>query len=84
MKLLSLQPNFEIAEEVEISAVNLMEVHVSRARQSDLGPSAVSESVSVAPGILKPEPVREMMETIEQFQQIIDQGQEVLGSLSAH
>jgi hypothetical protein len=49
-----------------------MEAHVPQARQSDLGPSAVSKSVSVSPGILKPEPVREMMETIEQFQQTID------------
>ena len=84
MKLLSSQPDFEIAEEVEISAVNLMEAHVPQAGQSDLGPSAVSESVSVPPGILKPEPVREMMETIEQFQQTIDQRQEALGSLSTH
>ena len=73
MKLLSLQPNFEIAEEVEISAVNLMEAHVSRSRQSDLGPSAVSKSVSVSLGVLKPEPFWEMIETIEQFQQTIDQ-----------
>jgi hypothetical protein len=49
-----------------------MEARVPQARQSDLGPSAVSKSVSVSPGILKPEPVREMMETIEQFQQTID------------
>ena len=68
----SAPPNLEIAEEVEISAVNLMEANVPPARQSDLGPSAVSKSVSVSPGILKPEPVREMMETIEQFQQTID------------
>jgi hypothetical protein len=40
--------------------------------------------VSVLPGILKPEPEREMMETIEQFQQTIDQRQEALDSLSAH
>jgi hypothetical protein len=52
-------------------------------RGSQTGPSAVSESVSVSPGILKPEPVREMMETVEQFQQIIDQRQEALDSLSA-
>ena len=64
--------NFEVAEEVGISAVNLMEAHVPPARQSDFGPSAVSKSVSVSPGILKPESVREMMETIEQFQQTID------------
>ena len=61
-----------------------MEAHVPQARQSDLGPSAVSESVSVSPGILKPEPVREMMDAVEQFQQIIDQRQEALDSLSAH
>ena len=80
----SAPPNFEVAEEVEISAVNLMEAHVPPARQSDLGPSAFSESVSVSPSILKPEPVREMMETIEQFQQTIGQRQEALGSLFAH
>ena len=68
----SAPPNFEIAEEVEISAVNLMKAHVPPARQSDHRPSAVSKSVSVSPGILKPEPVREMMEKIEQFQQTID------------
>ena len=61
-----------------------MEAHVPQARQSDLGPSVVSESVSVSTGILKPEPVREMMDTVEQFQQIIDQRQEALDFLSAH
>lgn len=75
-------PNLEIAEEIEISNVNLMEAYKPPAPPSDAGLSADSESMDVSSGIPKPVQVQEMMETIEQFQQTIDQRKEALDSLS--
>ena len=66
-------PNFEIAEEIEISDVNLMEAYVPPAPRSDAGQSADSASMRVPSGIPEPEWVQKMMVTIEQFQQTIDQ-----------
>ena len=66
-------PNFEIAEEIEISDVNLMEVYVPPAPRLDAGQSADSGSMSVPSGIPEPEQVQKMRATIEQFQQTIDQ-----------
>jgi hypothetical protein len=77
----SLSADFEIAEEIEILDVNLMEAYVPPAPRSDAGQSADSESMSVPSGI--PEPVQKMMVTIEQFQQTIDQKKEALNFLSA-
>ena len=76
-------PNFEIAEEIEISDVNLMEAYVPPAPRSDAGQSADSASMSVPSGIPEPERVQKMMVTIEQFQQTIDQKKEALDFLSA-
>lgn len=76
-------PNFEIAEEIEILDVNLMEAYVPPAPRSDAGQSADSESMSVPSGIPEPERVQKMMVTIEQFQQTIDQKKQALNFLSA-
>ena len=66
-------PNFEIAEEIEISDVNLMKVYVPPAPRLDAGQSADSGSMSVPSGIPEPEQVQKMRATIEQFRQTIDQ-----------
>ena len=78
-------PNFEIAEEIEISDVNLVEAYVPPAPRSDAGQSADSGSMSVPSGIPEPEPeqVQKMRATIEQFQQTIDQKKDALDFLSA-
>jgi hypothetical protein len=76
-------PNFEIAEEIEISDVNLMEAYVPPAPRSGAGQSADSESMGVPSGIPEPEQVQKMRATIEQFQQTIDQKKETLDFLSA-
>ena len=76
-------PNLEIAEEVEISDVNLIEAYVPPVPRSDAGQSADSESTGVPSGIPEPEQVQKMRETIEQFQQTIDQKKEALDFLPA-
>lgn len=76
-------PNLEIAEEIEISDVNLMETYKPPTPLEDTGQSAGSESMSVSAGILEPGKVQEMTETIKLFQQSIDQKKEALDSLSA-
>ena len=75
-------PNFEIAEEIEISNVNLIEAYVPPVPRSDAGQSADSESTGVPSGIPEPGQVQEMRATIEQFQQTIDQKKEALDILS--
>lgn len=76
-------PNLEIAEEVEISDVNLIEAYVPPVPRSDAGQSADSESTGVPSGIPEPEQVQKMRATIEQFQQTIDQKKEALDFLPA-
>jgi hypothetical protein len=76
-------PNLEIAEEVEISDVNLIEAYVPPVPRSDAGESADSESMGVPSGMPEPEQFQKMKATIEQFQQTIDQKKEALDSLSA-
>ena len=75
-------PNFEIAEEIEISNVNLIEAYVPPVPRSDAGQSADSKSTGVPSGIPEPGQVQEMRATIEQFQQTIDQKKEALDILS--
>ena len=75
-------PNLEIAEEIEISNVNLIEAYVPPVPRSDAGQSADSESTGVPSGIPEPGQVQEMRATIEQFQQTIDQKKEALDILS--
>lgn len=76
-------PNLEIAEEIKISDVNLVEAYVPPAPPSDTGQAADSEPMSVTPGIPQPQQVQEMMETIEQFQETINQRKEALDAVSA-
>ena len=73
-------PNFEIAEEIEISDVNLIEAYVPPAPRSDAGQSTDSESTGVPSGIPEPEQVQKMRATIEQFQLTIDQKKKPLTS----
>ncbi len=75
-------PNLEIAEEIEISDVNLMEAYMPPTPPEDTGQSANPESMSVSAGIPGPEKVQEMTKTIKLFQQSIDQRKEALDSLS--
>ena len=76
-------PDLGIAEEIQISDVNLMEAYLPPAPPSDADESSASGPMSVSPGIPQPEQVQEMMETIEQFQETVNERKEVLDSLSA-
>lgn len=76
-------PNLEIAEEMEISDVNLMEAYVPPVPPTDATQSTDSGPMRVTPGIPQPGQVQEMMETIEQFQETINQRKETLDALSA-
>ncbi len=75
-------PNLEIAEEIEISDVNLMEAYLPPAPPTEAEESTVSGPMSVSPGIPQPEQVQEMMQTIEQFQETVNERKEILDSLS--
>jgi hypothetical protein len=77
-------PNLEIAEEIEISDVNLMEAYLPPpAPPTDAGELNDSGPMSVSPGIPEPGQVQEMRETIEQFQETINERKEALDTLSA-
>jgi len=75
-------PDLAIAEEIEISNVNLMEAYLPPAPPKEDEESMVSGPMSVATGIPQPEQVQEMMQTIEQFQETVNERKEILDSLS--
>ena len=60
-----------------------MEAYIPPTPPSDADESSASGPMSVSPGIPQPEQVQEMMETIEQFQETVNERKEVLDSLSA-
>ena len=78
-------PNLDVAEEVLIGDVNLMQAYAPpEAPATSAEPAGGGLLDNVTPGIPQPGQIEEMMETVDQFQQTMEQRKEALDTLSGN
>ena len=75
-------PNPDLAIEVEIGAVNLVEAYMSPAVTSKNNESPVGQGTGMSSGTPSPAQVQEMMDTVDQYKQSINQRKEALDALT--